>query len=91
MVYTPSNMLVPVLLATSLRVPVLGRAIWTSYFKSLYPSRPVEPDYLEGLRTSLKQQGSMESVAGMIVAPRLDERLAQMIVPTLGVLLYKRS
>lgn len=84
MVYTPSNMLVPVLLATLLRVPVLGRAIWASYFKNLYPSHPVEPDYLEGLRTSLKQPGSMKSIVGMILAPRLDERLAQMKVPTLA-------
>lgn len=84
MVYTPANMLLPVLLATALRVPALGQAIWTSYFKNLYPSRPVEPDYLEGLSTSLKQPGSMKSIAGMLLAPRLDERLAQMNVPTLA-------
>ncbi|GCE29436.1 hydrolase [Dictyobacter alpinus] len=84
MVYTAPNMLVPILLATSLRVPVLGRVIWASYFKSLYPLHPVEPDYLEGLRTNLKQPGSMKSVAGMLLAPRLDERLAQMNVPTLA-------
>src|ERR1019366_5825549 len=84
MVSTPSNMLVPILLATSLRVPVMGRTIWMSYFKSLYPLHPVEPDYLADLDTMLKQPGSMKSAAGMILAPRLDEHLAQIHVPTLA-------
>lgn len=84
MVYTASNMLIPFVLATLLRIPGLGRTIWMSYFKSLYPLHPVEPDYLEDLSTSLKQPGSMKSAAGMALAPRLDERLSQIHVPTLA-------
>jgi pimeloyl-ACP methyl ester carboxylesterase len=71
------------LLATLLRLPGIGNRVWVSYFKSLYPSRPVEPDYLEQIRASAKQRGAMKSIADMSRAPRIDAQIARIRVPTL--------
>jgi pimeloyl-ACP methyl ester carboxylesterase len=43
------------LLSTVLRLPGIGSMVWASYFKSLYPSHPVEPDYLEQIREAARQ------------------------------------
>lgn len=84
MVYSAANKLVPILTAAMLRIPVIGRAMWINYFKTLYPLHPVQEDYLQEIKTMVKQPGSMRSLAGMAMAPRLDERLAQLSVPTLA-------
>jgi Predicted hydrolases or acyltransferases (alpha/beta hydrolase superfamily) len=84
MVYSATNKLIPALLTTLLHTPIVGRVFWGSYFKTLYPLHPLEADYLQEIKTMLKQPGSMRSVAGMALAPRLDERLTQLSVPTLA-------
>jgi pimeloyl-ACP methyl ester carboxylesterase len=71
------------LLSTVLRLPGIGSRVWTSYFKRLYPSRPVEPDYLEQIRKAARQRGAMKSIADMSAAPRIDAQIASIRVPTL--------
>jgi pimeloyl-ACP methyl ester carboxylesterase len=71
------------LLSTVLRLPGIGSRVWTSYFKSLYPARPVEPEYLEHIRKAARQRGAMKSIADMSAAPRIDSQIASIRVPTL--------
>lgn len=69
-------------LASLLRLPVIGRMGWVSYFKNLYPAHPAEPDYLEHIRLAVKQRGAMKSIADMTLAPRIDAQIASIRVPT---------
>ncbi|MDB5079532.1 MAG: hypothetical protein JWP00_1456 [Chloroflexi bacterium] len=77
------NRLTAFLLVSALKVPGLGRVIWLSYFKSLYPSRPVEPEYLAQLGELLKQPGAMKSVGGLCMARRIDDDITRIGVPAL--------
>jgi pimeloyl-ACP methyl ester carboxylesterase len=74
---------VTALLVGTLRIPGVGRAVWNSYFKTLYPARPLEPEYFEHVKTNDKLPGAMKSIADMCATPRLDERIAQIKAPTL--------
>lgn len=71
------------MLASLLRLPMIGRMGWVSYFKNLYPAHPVEADYLEHIRLAAKQRGAMKSIADMALAPRIDAQIASIRVPTL--------
>ncbi len=71
------------LLVAALRTPGVGKGLWTSYFKSLYPMRPLEAEYLEHIKAAIKQPGAMKSIADMCATPRVDERLSEVSVPTL--------
>jgi pimeloyl-ACP methyl ester carboxylesterase len=73
-------------LTTLLALPGVGKMTWLSYFKSLYPARPVEAEYLDGVKTAISRPGAMRSVIKMCEAPRLDERIKEMNVPTLILL-----
>lgn len=77
------SMLVGYLLAGLMKLPVIGRKIWIIYFKSLYPSRPVEQEYLGQLNEVAKQPGAMNSIAGMSLARRIDNDIARIKVPAL--------
>jgi pimeloyl-ACP methyl ester carboxylesterase len=70
-------------LGSLLRTPGLGRVFWSNYFKSLYPARPLEQDYLDHIQVALKQPGAMKSVVDMCLTPRIDNQIAQIRVPTL--------
>lgn len=71
------------LLVAALRTPGVGKGLWLSYFKSLYPMRPLDAEYLTHIKETLKQPGAMKSVADMCATPRVDERLSEVTVPTL--------
>lgn len=71
------------LLVAVLRVPGLGKGIWMSYFKSLYPLKPLNKEYLDAQNANLSQPGSMKSIADMCATPRLDARLTEIKAPTL--------
>jgi pimeloyl-ACP methyl ester carboxylesterase len=71
------------LMVTALRTPGLGRQIWSSYFKSLYPSRPVEPEYLAQVVAETRKPGAMKSIADMCATPRIDREISQIKVPAL--------
>jgi len=71
------------ILSTVLRLPGIGSLVWANYFKSLYPSHPVEQEYLEHIRKAAKQPGAMKSIADMSAAPRIDAQIASIHVPTL--------
>lgn len=77
------NMLMGYLLVGLLKMPVLGRKFWLSYFKKLYPSRPIEPEYLNQLKEFLNRPGAMKSVAGMCLARRIDNDITRIKVPAL--------
>src|SRR5579884_1786545 len=76
-------LLTRLLLVSMLRIPGLGRMVWGSYFKTLYPAKPLEQDYMEHIQTTLRQPGAMKSVADMCMTPRIDNQIAQIRVPTL--------
>ena len=71
------------LLAMLVRIPGLGKVIWNTYFKTLYPLHPVEKDYLDHVNENLKFPGSMKSLADMAMAPRIDGQLQDIKAPTL--------
>lgn len=71
------------LLAGALYLPGLGKNIWISYFKTLYPNRPVEPDYLADLKVSLAKPGAIRSLVGMALAPRIDHDIQKIKAPAL--------
>lgn len=71
------------LLVTLLRTPGLGRVLWSSYFKMLYPSHPVEKDYLDHIKANIKQPGAMKSIADMSEARRIDGQLTSIKEPAL--------
>jgi pimeloyl-ACP methyl ester carboxylesterase len=73
-------------LTTLLALPGIGKMTWLTYFKSLYPARPVDAEYLEGVKAAINRPGAMQSVIKMCEAPRLDERIKEMSVPTLILL-----
>jgi pimeloyl-ACP methyl ester carboxylesterase len=75
--------LVGLLLVGALSLPVLGKQLWATYFKSLYPSRPLEPDYLTQLKGFLKRPGAMKSIIGMCLARRIDNDIQNIKVPAL--------
>jgi pimeloyl-ACP methyl ester carboxylesterase len=77
------NRLVTYLMVGALKLPVLGKKIWLTYFKSLYPSRPVEADYLARLKEAINKPGAMKSVIGMCLAPRIDNDIHNIKVPAL--------
>lgn len=80
--YTTPNFMskiLPVILA----MPGLGKVIWMSYFKSLYPKNPVEQDYLDNMKLMLNQPGAMRSLVQMTKVKHLEERTSQIKVPTL--------
>ena len=77
------NLLIGYSLAGALSLPVLGKKIWLSYFKSLYPSRPLEPDYFTQLKGFLNRPGAMKSIVGMCLARRIDNDIQNIKVPTL--------
>ncbi|MBN9387901.1 MAG: alpha/beta hydrolase [Chloroflexi bacterium] len=77
------NMLMGYLLTGVLSLPVIGRLFWATYFKSLYPSRPLEPDYFAELKGFLKRPGAMKSIIGMCLARRIDNDIQNIKVPTL--------
>jgi pimeloyl-ACP methyl ester carboxylesterase len=71
------------LLVGSLRTPGLGRMVWNNYFKTLYPARPLDPEYFEHIKANDSQPGAMKSIADMCATPRLDDRIGQIKAPTL--------
>jgi pimeloyl-ACP methyl ester carboxylesterase len=75
--------LVGLVLVGALSLPVIGRQVWATYFKSLYPSRPLEPDYLAQLKGFLKRPGAMKSIIGMCLARRIDNDIQDIKVPAL--------
>jgi pimeloyl-ACP methyl ester carboxylesterase len=77
------NLFVTFLMVSALRLPVLGRKIWLSYFKTLYPGRPVEPEYLAQLKELTGKPGAMASIAGMCMARRIDDDTSRIKVPAL--------
>ncbi len=64
-------------------MPGLGKKLGLSYFKSLYPSRPVEAEYLAGLKEAVNKPGVMKSLIGMCLAPRIDNDIQNSKVPAL--------
>lgn len=77
------NRLIAYLLVGALSLPVVGKQVWLSYFKSLYPSRPLEADYFAGLKGFMSKPGAMKSVIGMCLAPRIDNDIQNIKVPAL--------
>ncbi len=75
--------LMTMLLVMLLRTPGLGRVLWSRYFKMLYPAHPVEKDYLDHIKASLKQPGAMKSIADMSEARRIDGQLSSIKAPAL--------
>lgn len=77
------NLLVAYLMVGLLKVPGLGKQIWLSYFKKLYPSRPAEADYMAQLKEFVGKPGAMKSIAGMCLARRIDHDIERIKVPAL--------
>lgn len=77
------NLFISYLMAGALKLPGLGKKIWLSYFKTLYPSRPVEAEYLAQLKELLGKPGAMKSIVGMCRARRIDNDIQRIQVPTL--------
>lgn len=77
------NLLLSYLMAGALSFPVLGKKVWLTYFKSLYPTRPVEADYMAELKASADKPGAGKSLAGMALARRIDNDIQKIKVPAL--------
>jgi pimeloyl-ACP methyl ester carboxylesterase len=70
-------------LAGFLSIPGVGSNIWTTYFKSLFPSRPLDQDYLSELKSEVKKPYRMRSIVRMSYTSRLDDRMSELNVPAL--------
>lgn len=73
------------LMTTLLQTPLIGRLVWTTYFKTLYPdsSRPLNPEYLAAVAADAKRPYAMKATAKLSASIRLDERIAQIKSPAL--------
>jgi pimeloyl-ACP methyl ester carboxylesterase len=70
--------------------PPWGRAAWSSYYKSLYPSAPPRDldAYREALSRNLRQPGRMKALRAMLAASKADceARLPSVNAPSLVVM-----
>jgi len=79
---SPSRLAMAPLIAT-LALPGLGATVWGAYFKTLYPKRPVDEDYLAHVKANLRQKGAIKSLNDMLWSRHLDEQVREVKVPTL--------
>ncbi|MEI7553821.1 alpha/beta hydrolase [Candidatus Chlorohelix sp.] len=75
--------LMTMLVAGLIGTPGIGKGLWLSYFKSLYPTRKVDDNYLAHIKEQMALPGALKSIAGMTRAKRIDDIIGNINVPIL--------